>query len=326
MTVLTRIVIVFFCWFILPVASAHEIRPSYLEIVETQSKHYSVTWKQPVSARGKLAIVPSFPEACVVNPRQVRLVKSAIIETFSLNCDLQNKSIEIQGLDRTLTDVFVRFETIEGNLQTGVLRPSSKEMRLEKTETLGFVSYLTIGVQHILTGWDHLLFVFALILLVKPTRIVACVTAFTVAHSLTLGLSALGHFSLPSAAVEVTVALSITLMGLEILRQMNGNPSLTARLGWPVTFAIGLVHGLGFASALIEIGLPEQSKLLALLFFNLGVEIGQLAVIGALLVLGWLWFRLHRNVIPPTKLAGAYFAGIAGTYWAIERVWSIFTL
>lgn len=326
MTVLIRFVIIFFCWFFLLVAHAHEIRPSYLEIVETRSELYAVTWKQPVSARGKLAISPVFPEICTQSLQQVRLVKSAIIETFSLNCNLQNKSIEIQGLDRTLTDVYVRFESIDGNLRTGVLRPSSRIMSLEKTKTLGVISYLTIGIQHILSGWDHLLFVFALILLVKPNKILACVTAFTAAHSLTLGLSALGHFSLPSAAVEITVALSIILMGIEILKQLRGNPSLTARLGWPVTFAIGLVHGLGFAGALTEIGLPEQSKLLALLFFNLGVEIGQLTVIVALLVLGWLLFRLRRNTINQAKFAGAYIAGIAGTYWAIERVWLFFTL
>ena len=326
MKVLSKIAILLFCWLIVPAANAHEIRPSYLEIIQTETEHYNVTWKQPVSARGKLDIYPVFPEQCDEGKRQVRLVKSAIIENFTVTCELQNQSIEIRGLDRTLTDVFVRFVSLDGNLQIRVLHPSSRVMVLENTESSGVSGYLAVGVEHILSGWDHLLFVFALILLVRPAQILACVTAFTIAHSLTLGLSALGHISLPATAVEITVALSITLMGLEILKQTKGHNSLTARLGWPVTVLIGLVHGFGFAGALIEIGLPEQSKLLALLFFNLGVEIGQLAVIGVLLLSGWILFRINSEVQLHTKVIGAYCAGIAGTYWAIERTWSVFNL
>lgn len=325
MTIYSKLLIVLFWSLSIPVAVAHEIRPSYLEIVESGEQHYRVTWKQPVSARGKLAISPVFPDECSQTQQQIRLVKSAIIENFTLTCDLQNKLVKIEGLERTLTDVFVRFERTDGSLQTNVLQPSKQTMILGETRESGEISYLQIGVQHILTGWDHLLFVFALILLVKPRQIFTCVTAFTVAHSLTLGISALDHVSLPSIAVEITVAMSIALMGLEILRQTKGEPSLTARLGWPVSFIIGLVHGFGFASAIIEIGLPEQSKLLALLFFNLGVEIGQLAVIGGLLMTGLLIIRLQRELLHGSRVVGAYCAGIAGTYWTIERMWSMFS-
>ena len=326
MTYFAKFFILLGCYLIVPVALAHEVRPSYLEVVEIEATKYQITWKQPVSPRGKLAISPEFPENCEISEKQIRLVGSAIIEKYALNCNLNNQTIKIHGLDRTLTDVFVRFEKIDGTIQTEVLKPSSKMMILGAENSDGIISYLTLGIQHILTGWDHLLFVFALLLLVRPAKIIAYVTAFTVAHSITLGLSALGHFSLPSAAVEITVAFSITLMGLEILRQAKGETSLTAKLGWPVTFIIGLIHGFGFAGALIEIGLPEKAKLLALLFFNLGVEIGQLAVVVVILVTGWVVTHLRSDYVLPIKIAGAYCAGIAGAYWAIDRIWAMLVI
>jgi hydrogenase/urease accessory protein HupE len=182
-------------------------------------------------------------------------------------------------------------------------------------------TYLALGVEHILTGFDHLLFVLALLLIVKSARrIVATVTAFTVAHSLTLAAATLGFVHLPQPPVEAAIALSIAFVAAEIVHGLDGRPGLTARAPWLVAFAFGLLHGLGFAGALAEIGLPQSAIPLALLCFNLGVELGQLAFVVALLACLALARRARIPWPRAARPLPAYAIGALAMFWVIERV------
>src|SRR6185436_2163723 len=187
-------------------------------------------------------------------------------------------------------------------------------------------TYLTLGVEHILLGIDHLLFVLALLLIVKGVRrLVATVTAFTVAHSITLGAATLGFVHVPSAPVEAVIALSILFLASELARRRaGGSADLTERFPWVVAFSFGLLHGFGFAGALSEVGIPQQAVPLALLFFNVGVEIGQLLFIAAVFGFGWL-VRLSAVRVPAIwPRAVAYGVGSAAAFWVVERTIAVF--
>lgn len=306
-------------------ANGHEVRPGYLELVETAPDEHAVTWKQPVLGDRRLKIDPAFPAACEAGPERAELTGGALIRRFTLTCPLRGETVAIAGLNRTLTDVFVRHTSANGDLQTAILRPGAASMVIGDPSGPGVGAYVRIGVDHIIFGWDHLLFVIGLVLLVRPRQLIGAATAFTLAHSVTLALSTLGGVSLPSAPVEIAIALSLALMGVEILHKRAGRPGLAARYPWSVAGLIGLVHGFGFAGALAEIGLPDGARALALLFFNIGVELGQLALIAALLGLGWLLARAMDNAPDLARVAGAYLVGIAGTFWAIERAAGLVT-
>jgi hydrogenase/urease accessory protein HupE len=186
-------------------------------------------------------------------------------------------------------------------------------------------TYTVLGIEHILTGFDHLSFVLALLLLVKgKRRLIATVTAFTIAHSLTLFAATLGWVRVPGPPVEAMIALSIVFVATEIVHARQGRPGLTGRFPWTVAFVFGLLHGLGFAGALAEVGLPQASIPTALLFFNVGVEIGQLSFITlvfaiiavslrvsrrlALITPGWLWR------VPPYAIGGL------ASFWVVQRI------
>ena len=197
---------------------------------------------------------------------------------------LAGKRIEFVGLQATVTDVLVRVQMLDGTHSTTLVRPSQPWVDIATSQGPLAVAgaYLTHGIEHILFGFDHLLFVLGLILIVRSTRmLLLTVTGFTVAHSITLSLATLGVLHMPAPPVEACIALSILLLASEILRRQRGEPSLTASWPWAVAFSFGLLHGLGFASALIDIGLPQSDVPLALFTFNVGVEVGQLAFIAA---------------------------------------------
>jgi hydrogenase/urease accessory protein HupE len=301
-------------------AAAHEVRPAYLEIRQTADQVYDVTWKQPILGERILRLEPVFPEGCELGAEAAENVGAALVRRFTVRCELEGGQIGIAGLDRTLTDVYLRIERQDAPVFSAVLRPGSPSVVFANAGNPGVWAYLMIGVEHILFGWDHLLFVAGLVLLVHWRQLVATATAFTVAHSITLSLSALAGISLPGAPVEIVIALSIALIGLEAIRRMRGEEGLSARFPWAIAFGFGLIHGFGFAGALAEIGLPKGTEFAALLLFNLGVELGQVAVIGALLVTGWIVARLRPSQLGALRYAGAYAVGIAGAYWAIERL------
>jgi hydrogenase/urease accessory protein HupE len=321
-------------------ARADELRPGYLELKETAANTYSLLFKIP--ARGedlRLAIYLDLPNGTRdVGASRASLREGAYVERRTIRRDggLAGQAIAIAGLSATSTDVLVRVESLAGAIQTERLSPTRTAFVVQATPGAGEVAatYLRLGVEHILFGFDHLLFVLALVILVRDWRRVAVtVTAFTIAHSVTLAAATLGFVNVPGPPVEATIALSIVLVAVEILNARAGKPSLTARLPWLVAFSFGLLHGFGFAGALAEVGLPQHAIPVALLFFNVGVEIGQLVFVASVLSLIWL-LRLAASQLVEASLVRrtfdrldvgiAYGIGIVAAYWLIERTTAFF--
>jgi hydrogenase/urease accessory protein HupE len=321
-------------------ALSDELRPGYLEMRQTSSGTYNLLFKIP--ARGedlRLAIYVKLPDGThdVGLPR-ASFSDGAYVERRSIRRDggLAGQAISIEGLSATSTDVLVRVESREGAIQTERLSPTTTSFMIQSVPGSGEVAatYLRLGVEHILFGFDHLLFVLALVILVRDGRRVAVtVTAFTIAHSITLAAATLGFVNVPGPPVEATIALSIMLVSVEILNARGGKPSLTARLPWLVAFSFGLLHGFGFAGALAEVGLPQHAIPVALLFFNLGVEIGQLAFVAAVLTAGGLFrtamaLRLQPASIQQTvnrlDVVAAYAIGTVAAFWLMERTFAFF--
>ena len=316
--------------FALPVA-AHEVRPGYLEINETQAGLYDVSWKVPAPGDPRLAIYPRFSDACErVGETLTRRVGDSFVDSMTMRCPqgLTGSTIVIDGLPGTLTDTLVRIALIDGTMRIARLTPAVPGFVVPETPTLMQIaaSYFGLGVEHILLGVDHLLFVLALLLLVRGFgRVVLTITAFTVAHSMTLAAATLGWVHVPSAPVEAVIALSIVLVAAEIVREQRGARSFASRRPWTVAFTFGLLHGFGFAGALNELGLPENAIPLALLFFNLGVEAGQVLFITAALI---LWLLVKRVRIPLPKQASyvpACAIGIVAAFWTAERIASFWS-
>lgn len=310
-----------------PSAFAHDVRPAYLELRQTGPETYDALWKVP--ARGddlRLGIYAELPAESVQlgEPRGWR-AGDAWLERWSLSCPggLTGRTIRIRGLSSTPAEVLVRIERLDGSTQIARLTPASPSFVVAAApRALQVVAaYAGLGVRHILTGADHLLFVLALILLTSGGwRLVQTVTAFTVAHSITLSAAALGFVHVPQPPVEAVIALSILLVAAEIVRRRAGAAGLAGRWPWLVALSFGLLHGLGFAGALSEIGLPPGHVPLALLCFNLGVEAGQLLFIGAALLLIALVRRAPWRPPAWMQLAPPYAIGGVAAFWILQRV------
>jgi hydrogenase/urease accessory protein HupE len=323
-----RLVLLFALGFLASGAWAHESRPAYLQITESAPGRYDVLWRTPVLSGMRLPVALLFPEGArdLVAPAQHEysdsLVERRVLE---IPGGLAGKRIEFAGLQATITDVLARVELRDGAYSTTLVHPKQPWLEVEAARGPAAVAgaYLLHGVEHILFGYDHLLFVFALILVVRGARrLVWTITAFTAAHSITLALATLGVVSVPGPPVEATIALSILLLATEIVRLQSGRESLAAQKPWLVAFAFGLLHGFGFAGALSGIGLPKGDIPLALLAFNLGVELGQLAFIAA--VIGAL--AVARRVDPGgvgqryLQPAAPYAIGTLASFWFFERL------
>ena len=312
----------------------HALQPAYLELRSIGEELYAVVWKIPATGGQPMAISARLPASC--DPRTAAPPVwdgSAYIARWTTQCTggLEGGVIRIGGLERTSTDVLVRFDFADGVGQAHRLTPGSPSFtvptqpsRLEVVRT-----YSLLGVEHILLGIDHLLFVLALLILVNGVRrLTATVTAFTVAHSLTLAGATLGFVHLPGPPIEAIIALSIVFVASEIMHSRQGRPGLTERYPWVVAFTFGLLHGLGFAGALAEIGLPQRSIPIALLFFNVGVEIGQLVFIASVLaVLGLArWIARRIDVPHPTwvRAVPPYAIGSVAAFWVMQRVAAFF--
>src|SRR5215208_5680999 len=290
-------------------AQSDEIRPGYLELRQTASDTYSLLFK--ISARGddfRLAIYVNLPEGTNdLTPPRTGFNGSTYTErrTIRRNGGFAGQTIAIDGLSGTSTDVLVRIESFGGATQTERLSSTKTTFVVQTVPAAWEVAttYLRLGIEHILFGFDHLLFVLALVILVREWRRVALtVTAFTVAHSMTLAAATLGFVHVPGAPVEAAIALSIVLVAVEIVNARRGMPSLTARSPWLVAFCFGLLHGFGFAGALAEVGLPHHAIPIALLFFNLGVEIGQLVFVAAVVAAGGMFRRAMAPRLEPALL------------------------
>lgn len=302
-------------------AHAHEVNPAYLELQEISSQTFAVTWKQPLKDGKRLRLGPVFPADCVQSDPVLRLAGPAVIETSRLSCDLRQGELRINGLQRTLTDVFVRIEYENSENIAVLLRPNAPSLSLDQPQRgAPLLAYFNLGVEHILLGYDHLLFVLGLCLLVRVRNVFQTITAFTVAHSITLALATLGNVTLPGPPVEAVIAVSLVLLAREALTFMAGKETLTARVPWLVAFAFGLIHGFGFAGALSEIGLPLNQEAWALLLFNLGVELGQVIFVICVFAGSWIAIKAARSSERVLRFAAAYSVGVAGTYWAIERL------
>ena len=305
-------------------AEAHEIRPGYLEIIEQAPNTYGITWKAPIRLERPLAVEPRFPFDCETSRQLIQSNEgTALIHKASVSCDmpLQNRRIYLAGLDSTLTDVLVRFQPADSAMQALRATPNMPMVEVAGNETRQGVAYtyFMLGIEHILFGIDHLLFVLALVLLITGVRrLVETITAFTLAHSITLVFSSLGWVSLASAPVEATIALSIVFLANELAHKSADASRVSEKHPWLVALAFGLLHGFGFAGALAEIGLPEGEMTAALFTFNLGVEVGQLAFLTCVLLLLNLVGRLHQR--QRVDLFASYAIGITASVWLIERV------
>jgi hydrogenase/urease accessory protein HupE len=305
---------------------AHEVRPAYLELRETAPGTFDVLFKTPMRDDARLALDVGFSgRAERVTPVMSRVTENAMVQTWRLAATepISGQEVRIDGLASTMTDALVRIEFADGSEWTERLTPRAPRATIPVAQS-GWsvaVTYLRVGVEHILLGVDHLLFVLALILIARNTReLIKAITAFTVAHSITLAAAALGFVHVPSKPVEAAIALSIAFVALEIIRAREGESGIAARAPWIVAFAFGLLHGFGFAGALSEIGLPAGHIPVALLFFNVGVELGQLLFVGvvlslaALVRLGWRPLPRWARLVPP------YLIGSVAMFWVIQRV------
>ena len=301
-------------------AAAHEVRPAYLEVVETAPGTYDVTWKQPVLDGRRLKIDPVFPEACAREGEYVASPGGTLVQRWTTHCDLNQGEIRIDGLERTLTDALVRIDRLEGDDIGAVLRPATPALDLTMPTGAPVATYFRIGVEHIIFGWDHLLFVLGMVLLVRPRQLLLTLTAFTVAHSITLAAATLGGITLPGPPVEITIAMSIALLGAEAMHRIKGWNTLSQRIPWAIAFGFGLIHGFGFAGALAEIGLPKGAEAMALLLFNVGVEAGQILFVSVLLAGAFIVHKLAAKRMVALRAVLAYFIGFMGSYWAIERI------
>jgi hydrogenase/urease accessory protein HupE len=308
---------------------ADEVRPSYLQMQELSSKHFSVLFKVPAKGDKKLSLQVKLPQSCSESSKHyASFINGSYMESYSVQCSksLAGERITIEGLEKTKTDLLLRLEFLDKTSQSQLLRAdknsytvlaSASDMQVVKT-------YTWLGITHILLGFDHLMFVFALLLLVNSLRkLLWTITAFTLAHSITLAGSSLGYLYLPQKPVEAMIALSILFLAVEIIHEKKGKIGITSRYPWVISFSFGLLHGFGFAGALAEIGLPQNALNLALIFFNVGVELGQLMFIATVMVLGYLLVSLKLGlVLEKSKTIVVYMIGTLSTFWLIERIFS----
>lgn len=304
---------------------AHEVRPGYLQIREIGPRTYDLLWKTPARDGMRLALQVMLPEHCErTGDVQGVLLHDAVLERWQLRCPegLEGKPLSVSRLGATLTDVIVRFEPLGRAPVTLRLTGDSPQAALPQAQTRWQVGlqYLGLGVAHILTGWDHLAFVLLIVWLTAGwRRLLVCVSLFTLAHSLSLVGTALGWIRLPVAPVEALIALSILLVALQVARAGGDSTVRSDRHPGLMIFAFGLLHGFGFAGALHETGLPADAIAEALLGFNLGVEIGQLLFIAAVLCVVWIARRVGSPMPEWARTAPLYAIGGLSAFWFLSR-------
>jgi hydrogenase/urease accessory protein HupE len=307
-------------------AEAHKLQPAYLEINEQTVGTFNILWKRPLVGNKPMDIYPRLPANCsnLTDP-VLRPSQSFALERWLIDCGengMASEPITIEGLSTTQTDVLVRIYYLEGTEETHLLRPASASAVVggvtSRTERI--IAYVQLGIQHILMGIDHLLFVLGLLLIVRSRwMLLKTITSFTVAHSITLGIATLGYASVPLPPLNIVIALSILFLGPEIVRFWRGGTSLTIRHPWVVAFAFGLLHGFGFATGLTNLGLRTTEIPLALLLFNLGVELGQVAFVVLIILLERSFRTLEIHWPRWVQLAPGYTVGSLGAYWTIQR-------
>jgi hydrogenase/urease accessory protein HupE len=308
--------------------SAHEIRPAYLQVTENVHHRFDVLWKQPSVGTQLLRLVPQVSNGLLdAKPTEESVANSFVVRRW-LNVEVTRDSfdgatVQIEGLEYTITDVLVSISFANGQDIQAILRPRSRVLvvHLAGNGKIPMPAYLLLGIEHILTGFDHLSFVLGLLLLVRSRMtLIKTITAFTVAHSLTLAAAALGFVHVNPSVIEALVASSIVFVALELVGAYRGQYGLAARIPWLIAFTFGLLHGFAFAGSLAQIGLPEHNIPLSLLLFNVGVELGQLLFVGAVLLLIALLDRLPRRLPKWTVWIPPYAIGGLASFWVIQRL------
>lgn len=308
-------------------ARGHEVRPAYLQLTQVDSHNYDVLWKVPAAGdQLRLGLYIRFPEDTEETAdHRARFVGGAYVDRWSVRREggLDSQTLVVDGLASTKTDVLVRVEHLDGTTFVTRVDPSHPSFVLAAAPGIFDVgrTYFVLGVEHILLGIDHLLFVGALMMLVRGTKLlVKTITAFTVAHSITLAGATLGWVSVPGKPVEAVIALSIVFVAAEVLRLQRGEAGLSSRAPWIVAFGFGLLHGFGFAGALHEVGLPAHAIPVALFLFNVGVEAGQLLFVLLLSIFAAGLLRIAPQPPRWARATPAYLIGAVATYWTLERL------
>ena len=308
-------------------ALAHESQPSSLELKQLGPNRYEVLWRAPIYFGKPHPARLQLPDnwQTVGTPTVKQLPDSALHRRIVMvgGETINGGIIRFPGLEATITDVFVRISRLDGTTATMVVRPTEPfaQLRGERPWYVSAGEYLSLGFYHILMGIDHLLFVLGLLIIVNGRKmLLKTITAFTVAHSITLGLATLGYASAPGPPLNAAIALSILFLGPEIVRVWRGETSFTIKHPWVVAFAFGLLHGFGFASGLSTAGLPKGEVPLALLMFNIGVEFGQIAFVALILLMRRSFKVLQVHWPRWVEFAPGYTIGSLGAYWTIQRV------
>ena len=296
-----------------PFLSAHEFNPAHLVIDEIADNEYQINWMYPIKNIGPRAEI-IFPETCSSEAQSPYQQGKYLVEKIDLTCNksLKGQAIEVTNLS-VLTDALVTFTDRNNDVFEGLMNLKEPRLMVPINKQSIPSSYLTLGIDHLISGVDHILFILGLMFLVSGTlNLIKTSSAFTVAHSITLGLSVLGLISLPQATVEAVIALTIVFLALEISenKRYKSTP-------WLIAFGFGLLHGLGFANALNEIGIANEQLLFSLLFFNLGIEAGQLLMIPVFGVLIWLAYKFNKYNQSATCVS--YLLGSMGFFWLINR-------
>lgn len=319
---------IFFLFTLVSLLQADEVRPSYLELKEGVKHTYKALFKVPARGDKKLSLQAKLPDNChTINEKKSSFINGAYIERWRVQCDssIREKTLSIEGLQNTRTDLLLRLEFLDKSSQSIILTPTQRSYTVAKSvSSLQVVkTYTWLGITHILMGYDHLMFVFALLLIVKSIRrLLFTITAFTLAHSITLAGATLGLVHVPQAPVEAVIALSILFLAVEIIYEREDKPAtITERYPWVVAFIFGLLHGFGFAGALNEVGVPQNAITIALIFFNVGVEIGQILFVATVVTIGYMIHYFNRpHLVEKLKIVIVYFIGTMSTFWVIERV------
>ncbi len=306
-------------------ANADELRPGYLEITQADASIWHVRLKAPI--KGGLAAngSPTMPAFCKAGPPIRRLEAGSLYSDWRYECTqpLVGAEVGLSGLDKTVTDALVRIAPLGRPVQAARLTAAAPmtevAARAGSAQVAG--TYFVLGIEHILSGYDHLLFVLSLVLLLGGGWVIArTVTAFTIAHSITLAGATLGFLGVSQRPVEICIALSIVFLAVEVVKRDPTKPRLSERIPWVVAFLFGLLHGFGFAGALAEIGMPEGEVPVALLTFNLGVEAGQLAIVAVALAVLALIARASVPALAMFRRAAAYPIGSIAAFWMIARM------
>jgi hydrogenase/urease accessory protein HupE len=308
---------------------AHEVRPAYFQLTQVTDSTYNLLWKVPARGESIPKLYPVLPKSWKAAQIESTLLADNLLRIYEINSDeiINGKSIYFEGLEKTIQDVLVKIELSNGESYTAIIKPDKPFFLIPvSSSTLNvFKTYMLFGVEHIWLGIDHLLFVFALVLITTGAwKMVKTITAFTVAHSITLSLAVLGFVEFPSAPVEAVISLSIMFLALELIRLQQGKQVTTAKYPWIVAFTFGLLHGFGFAGALTEVGLPQLDIPMALASFNIGVELGQLGfVLVSLVILRMIKLIPYQQPVWLKKVP-VYMIGSIAAMWTIERVLSFF--